>query len=775
MANLIDIMASRTSLNKPASVYKHTFTFDTEGKVKPLEDKAVLLPSRIFGSPVEYVKDLKKDIINVGRAAKGQGNDHELGRINDLAMKLGSLGLAAYLFIKNPLKLSKTMEFVGFGTFFGAMALWPKLTIQAPLKARTGVDIHQRYIDSQGRKKMLHQDPQYDLTDLYSREDLDKMGKKLKVNENLPDRDRFIKQRAKKVAVQGNTLWMLTAGFASPIISALACNSLEKPINKAFEVTALKTSDLALNDPNIKNAFNKLKRLIKNNKSFEKFITENAGKEVTDEMIGKIAHELSSGVNSNDFNKSLTSYLTKLINSVKSSTTIDEEFVKRALQGKIPDNIISTLTESQKNALETAMQEGSITNIGKLLANITGKNQGEKTRLAKEFTSKLKKEIDMQPVALSQISDKVTALNSSLKELASGRKLLDKYINARVGDKSGTYIANQWERVCNTLFKSLKLSNKDLVSLKNGDMEVLTRKLTKLSESGNKKAYDKLMNKLLKLIGDYEQKAGTDFISRVADESKNICGKAASELSSKGFTELAEVVKNPDVTGTLENTINTITRDRALGAKSSFYRLLQTLNIMNPANRQVMESRIRKEFKKLNKKQADKNTINKIFDTCQQILMEATPTDYVEKLKSAKFKLDQNEYKIVMNVLFGSKGEIVKDTSGSAKVAVDGFKEYSKEFIDKVANWRNPITPDLTRTVVNGQTGANAVERSNLVGKPIKDLIKETAGKTYNSRKWLMIFGITMGVLTAVTLTAGLFIGRKGKIEKQLEESKQNG
>ena len=174
MTNVLDKYIANQPIGpvKPAPL--PAFTFNSEGKIKPLDDKAKLLPSRIFGSPIEYAKDLKQDVVNIGRAAKGKANDHELGRINDVAMKIGSLALATYLFVKNPLKLSKAMEFVGFGTFFASMSLWPKLAIQAPIKARTGVDIHQKYVDSQGRKKMLHQDPQYDLTDLYSREDLDK-------------------------------------------------------------------------------------------------------------------------------------------------------------------------------------------------------------------------------------------------------------------------------------------------------------------------------------------------------------------------------------------------------------------------------------------------------------------------------------------------------------------------------------------------------------------------------------------------------------------------
>jgi len=71
--------------NQPISPVKPAplpaFTFNSEGKIKPLDDKAKLLPSRIFGSPIEYAKDLKQDVVNIGRAAKGKANDHELGRI----------------------------------------------------------------------------------------------------------------------------------------------------------------------------------------------------------------------------------------------------------------------------------------------------------------------------------------------------------------------------------------------------------------------------------------------------------------------------------------------------------------------------------------------------------------------------------------------------------------------------------------------------------------------------------------------------------------------
>ena len=87
------------------------------------------------------------------------------------------------------------------------------------------------------------------------------------------------------------------------------------------------------------------------------------------------------------------------------------------------------------------------------------------------------------------------------------------------------------------------------------------------------------------------------------------------------------------------------------------------------------------------------------------------------------------------------------------------------------------MTSELSRRTVDGVTNAaNAVERNNLAGKPIRTLIQDVAKQAYNSNKWLKIFGGSMLALTAVTLVAGLAIGRKGKTEKQVEqESKVNG
>lgn len=778
MTNVLNSILANQPINKPAMQDNMpAFTFSSEGRIRPMKDKGKLLPSKIFGSPVEYAKDLKKDIVSIGKAAKGQANDHELGRINDLAMKLGSLGLASYLFVKNPLKLSKAMEFVGFGTFFASMSLWPKLAIQAPLKARTGVDIHQKYVDSQGRKKMLFQDPQYVLTDLYSKEDLNKMGAKLGVNENIPDRDNFIKQRAQKTALQGNTLWMMTAGIASPVMSALACNRLEKPLGKAIEKFDIISSENAITSGSYQGLFDRMKQTA-SSKTFDGYLAKNADKALDEKMISEIASKLSSKTNSATIQTAIQEELSALKNHVR----IDESFVKNALKGKIDDAVFATLTEQQKSLLNKAIADKSFTGIADVLSKASGTTKREQTKLAKELTQMLgKSKATLEQPTVSQVSNQIKTLYSNVVDFAAGKKVLDKYITARVGDQSGTYIANQWGRVGDKLIKALKLNGQELKAVSQGNIDVITEKLASLAS--NDAEYDKVIKQLMKLIGDYEKTTNADFASTVQGKAKEICTAASSDMKTNGFVKLADKVSSAAQKGTVENVINVNTAERVSGAQSSFYRLLQSLDLFKKVKNGGFEKQLTAILKE-NGQNADKETIQKLTKACQDIVLNATTTDYVEKLKTAGFNLSEIEYKTVMKALFDSDAdttiaESLSKTMSADKVngVMEGFTAYKKEFMSKVANWQNGMTSELSRRTVDGVTnGANAVERNNLAGKPIKSLIQDVAKQKYNSNKWFKIFGGTMIALTAVTLLAGLAIGRKGKTEKQVEaESKVNG
>ena len=166
-------------------------------------------------------------------------------------------------------------------------------------------------------------------------------------------------------------------------------------------------------------------------------------------------------------------------------------------------------------------------------------------------------------------------------------------------------------------------------------------------------------------------------------------------------------------------------------------------------------------------------------------MLSAGTTDHIEKLTTQGFDLSTAEYQALMDTLFDSNASssltssLTKTMSGDrANKLLSGLRQYQDDFMSKVANWKNEMTENLAGRVAGEVTSSqNGKERANLVASEVTEAIKKTANKAYNKNKWFKIFGISLAALTAVTLTATLLIGRKGKMEKQVEEEskKVNG
>lgn len=657
MSDILNNILAQTNQNKtaqPLPAIKLDLT--TQNKIKPLDGRGKMLPSRIIGSPIAYVKDLKNDIVSIKKGATGKANDHELGKMNDLAMKAGSLGLAAYLFAKNPLKLKKTMEFVGFGSFFASMALWPKLAIQAPLKAKFGVDIHQKYEDSYGRKKTFFQDPQYIPWDLVSKEELNKMGDKLNVPKDIKNRDEVIKQKAQKIAVQGNTLWMMTAGFATPLMSALGCNLAERAILPLQEKRTLDKTEAALKQQ-IKNGTSQVSASYAAKNSAAKaaldsiFADENLSKKLTPEVIEELKNTLnldenfklgdaiekelkqlatlapdSKQVIDNNFveelyrssnifernNVSLDSLKATLINNQKASNStksvvssiVDllavktETSAKQVDTGKIQKHLTKALSEALKNedmdenffntvfqnnrslfstagidqkALQELTKEGinlTTENIAEIAEKIAGLADGNnvlvRQNLEKEVTEALKPVIDKQGVkTLGEIKAPVKKMFNLIDNMMNNKKALNNYIDARIGDKAETYIANQWGRVNKTFMDSLGFTKKELEILKAGTgntTAIIEQKLQELAK--NPKAYNEAMEKLVDSINKYD-KATSNLLNPDPDLAINNLKQVMLNNREK-FDQMLKTLSEKDgkemkkVVDSLYNVINKI-------------------------------------------------------------------------------------------------------------------------------------------------------------------------------------------------------------------------
>ena len=218
-------------------------------------------------STVKSYGDYCKYFYNAG--FKGTGTDYSVGKINDLAIRVGSLGIAVTLASSKFFPFARGMEFVGLGTWFAAMAAWPKL-LAMPIKAKTGIDPSLKYEDSQGRRKSFFEDRQYLCFDLFKHVDkngnynpnapeyelFDLIGDKLGIPRNIPNRREAIQNKVAQYGVQYNTLTMLTAGVMTPVLSSLVADQLQMPLGKALEVARVKKSGFSIN--NISNKIDKL-------------------------------------------------------------------------------------------------------------------------------------------------------------------------------------------------------------------------------------------------------------------------------------------------------------------------------------------------------------------------------------------------------------------------------------------------------------------------------------------------------------------------------------
>lgn len=215
------------------------FDQESDRLIKPLDGKGHLVNGDLVHMPKEFVRDTVYTAKAFADGVRGKANDHQLGKLNDLGLKLSGLAIATYLMTKKATPKTKAMEFVGFGAFLASMALWPKVALEIPARIVHGFNFRKKYIDEQGRKKDVSLDPNYIPFDLYKgdkkSEDLDVIGDRAGIRRDIPNRHEAVKEHIRKVSVQNNTLWMLTAGIATPIMTALACNKAEPFIGRFAE------------------------------------------------------------------------------------------------------------------------------------------------------------------------------------------------------------------------------------------------------------------------------------------------------------------------------------------------------------------------------------------------------------------------------------------------------------------------------------------------------------------------------------------------------------
>lgn len=669
--NFIDkkpVPVYQQSPQKPKPDFDIQRELDNRTFIKPLRGKGRLKSGNIFMSPKYAFDDFVYSAKAFKHAAQGNANDHELGKLNDLGLLAGGLSIAGYLTTKRYTPMTKGMEFVGLGTFLASMALWPKIAIQLPAYLIHGVNVGKEYQDSFGRTKPFYQDPQFIPWDLYSDEQIDKIGNRLGVPKDIENRRDFVQERMRKLAVQNNTLWMMTAGFATPVMSALMCNAIE-PHLKSY-----------LNNKTNKKADELLAHLDKNSKKVH-----------TDAIKNKLQRVINI-YNDKPVNDELLDSITEIFTEEADSVT--SESIKRDIKALIPTDRYSVSEASVKNIVSNLRQKFSENGFSQEfmdavlpdesgLMKVFEENKGKSlkavdftgitTTVVKDISQKVNEFNRLHPddaedleLVRSIINDNEESLhpvNSALKKgysavfdssvqeklsvwaklfdnLRADNSVLDQCAVLKTGAAPETVIANYWGDVSGKdLFKMFGITASEFEKVKfdrNLAGNLFREKVEKIVS--DKTAYDKLMNTLVgKIAKINEQIKSSDMTTHILkngdDKSKSLYEETvervfkryAEEMRANGLSHTADALvgKNGDPFGSYMNIQKAYVEERLLGVKSSFYRLINALDFFKRVaeNPNGMESvtTISREVKE------------ELIELCKIISLEGHASDHATK------------------------------------------------------------------------------------------------------------------------------------------------
>ena len=513
-----------------------TGTIRTDNNVKPLPAQGHLVHDSIVTVPKYFLKDAAYDIKAIKDGFQGNANDHQLGRLNDVGLKLGGIGIATTLAARTKNPMLRIMEYAGLGAFLASMSLYPKVAINAPSRIVQGFDIGKEYIDDQGRKKTVLQDPNYVPFDMYQGEypgeDLDIIGDRMGLPRGIKNRNDLIKEQMRKIAIQNNTLWMMTAGVATPVIAALMCCGLEKMISPALESARnvkynsqiknalAKTTNMSddVNSISANSLSKEVKKIVENYKGKElpeaefnnlvrMFTIEmdaNASEGVKEDLTKLFRNGNSYSLQDNTSDKIISS-IKKNIPS-RNQAVLEKIFVPTneeasAILDKYGKNITSEqlmnikgefrqLFESKMAAEKGVSQEALKAYQNEVLEKISNKLQKHPSQVVDE--SKIKNVVDFAKV---------------LGEFKENQKVLDKCKSFKIEYAPETVLAKSYGKFESTLLDVLDIKFKDLKQMRQSEkytQEILDKKLQELAKDDVK--YQKAVEKLTEVMSDMEIK-----------------------------------------------------------------------------------------------------------------------------------------------------------------------------------------------------------------------------------------------------------------------------
>lgn len=776
----------------------------TQQYIKPQGAKGKLVSSSIFPN----VKDTKYNFNALKHGLTGKANDHELGKLNDVGMKVGALALAGYLATQKATPKTKLMEFVGLATFFGAMKLWPKLAIGAPAKAIHGFDPTQEYEDSFGRKKPFFQDAQYQPWDVYSNEQLQKIGDKMGVDKNAQDRNDLTKSNMTKIATKNNTLWMITAGIASAVFSALACNKAEKVIDPALDKVNNEKADKLLQNFDTE-AQKRMTSASKDmQKDLDKIFEENKGKTVDNKLIEKISGRLAKGldpVTEEGVKEDMQNILMNgksLVNeglaekiSNGSKKVLAQKFSEEQVAKIVPskEEIVKHFNDNQMMGRE--VNEDEAMNVRSSVSQLflaKAKEQGMSTEKLKTIKKGVALVADkaLKSNSASVLDEnamkKVSEIGKAMSELQAKDSVLDDYAQAKVADKPETVIANYWNKTSTSIVKSLGIDFKEMEKVRNNRQLVQGLVRNKMEEVTSDDAkYQKAIGEMANNIAELDKKIKPEDTRKYVDLVGKTYDDAAGNLYNQGMEATANKLTALSVggKGSLKRVKQVYFEERVAGVKNSFSRMINTMDVYRRISkgevpkdgsaREVKEAMLELVKQTTLQGHSSDHSIKFYFNRSQDNSTNVDRSDveikdgkvvnkYFKEGKGVDIPEDYGFYQKAMNFMYNSPMD--KDTVEAIKKAgiEKDVNKYNSEVYNKIGSADYFTKPNHKTT---GDQGASSEYKFLLLGVAPDEMMTKTVQQSYNSQKWGKTFGTVGAVLTGLTVAAQFLFG-KGKAVK---------
>lgn len=769
--------------------------------IKPLPASGKLVNNSVLEAPAVWAQDAAYDLKSFRHTLFGKGNDHELGKVNDLGMKIGGLVIAGYLMTRKQTPLKKAMELVGLASFFGAMSLWPKIALQLPARMIHGFNIRKEYVDSYGRKKMFFQDPQYIPWDLLDDDKVNKIGDRMGVSKDIPNRRDFIQEKMKKTAVQNNTLWMMTAGFATPILSALICNACEKPLTKLIDNARTKKANNILES--IDTVFEKyrdsgkgLQELLKANA--DGVITPNLAQQIKDQMTSGFDDVTATGIRADvdeilglgrktySINNAVVDNVEKAISEKISKDAVPtnlREVLKDYMGKELPEQEMKKAMYKVLRELKTTLKICNAENIEQTISDIL-----------KSSDNPINQALHSSPLTTlnGEKVAKLTEVSAKLLDFQAKNRVLDEYIYLRAGAAPETGIANMWNQITGKFPELFGISDKEITGTRFDRKfagQLLREKLEDITS--DKAKYEEICKKLVEEITSLEntiENLGRNGSYSAAVD--RVFDGYASELRNLGLPETADrlIGKNGVPNGSLKNIQHSYIQDRLIGVRSSMYRMLNTLDFYRrissltniPALHDGMPLEVKEEIVELAKKLSIEGSTAD-FMTKFYELRNPNPSPQMGQIRVKYGKVlnrfldkmveggkvdlpnDKNFFQEIMKLLF--ENDMHPDTARaiSESMVKEPFRTFRREFAHDLGDSEYFLKP---YHLLHGHNNSvSSYTKFLRMGMAPDQMLHNVIKETFNTRKWLKMFGGFGIALLGVTVLSQFFFGKMKPVE----------